>query len=41
MHGEHLIKGLSQRSLLRSAAEGVQREVLGALPAAAAQAPTH
>ena len=29
MHDEHLIKGLSQRSLLRSAAEGVQREVLG------------
>lgn len=41
MHDEHLIKGLSQRSLLRSAAKGVQREVLGALPAAAAPAPTH
>lgn len=29
MHDEHLIKGLRQRSLLRNAAEGVQREVLG------------
>ncbi len=35
MHDEHLIKGLSQRSLLRSAAEGVQRQMAAGTGASA------